>query len=83
MMLHYINKVAERTQQRMEKEGGNLKDILADELMKEAQKKSRKLTDQSKASDNEYLFNSIIAPREDIDNGEIYNRGTGETIREL
>lgn len=82
-MLHYINKVAERTQQRMEKEGGNLKSILADELMKEAQKKSRKLTDQSKASDHKNIFETIIAPGEDIDNGEIYNRGTGETIRDL
>lgn len=69
-MLHYINKVAERTQQRMEKEGGNLKDILADELMKEAQKKSRKLTDQSKESDHKNIFETIIAPGQDIDNNQ-------------
>lgn len=69
MMLHYINKVAERTQQRMEKEGGNLKDILADELMKEAQKKSHKANLAVKQCDqSKNIFETIIAPGEDIDN---------------
>lgn len=87
MMLQIINEVAkvatEKAMERSSHEDKDLSTLLTEELIKEAQKKSRKLTDQSKASDNEYLFNSIIAPREDIDNGEIYNRGTGETIREL
>lgn len=82
-MIELINDVAKRTQLRYEKEGGNLKDILAEELTKEAQKKSRKLTDQSKASDHENLFNSIIHQGEDIDNNQVFNVETGKTIRDL
>lgn len=68
-MIELINDVAKRTQLRYEKEGGNLKDILAEELTKEAQKKSRKLTDQSKASDlNKNSIDDIVPPGTDLDN---------------
>ena len=65
--------------QRETSRGMALKEAVAKILEEE----SRKLTDQSKASDLENKFNSIIAPGEDIDNGEIYDRKTGETVRDL
>lgn len=88
MMLKIINDIAKevaiKTQERLRTEGGDLQTIIAEELLNETQKKSRKLTDQSKASDhNKNNFENIIAPGEGIDNGEIYNKHTGETIRDL
>jgi len=51
MMLKIINDIAKevaiRTQERFKNEGGELQTIITEELLKEAQKKSRKLTDQS------------------------------------
>lgn len=71
-MIELINDVAKRTQLRYEKEGGNLKDILAEELTKEAQKKSRKLTDQSKASDlNKNSIDDIVSLGTDLDNNQV------------
>lgn len=40
-------------------------------------------SDQTKSNNHTQLFNNIIAPSEDVDNGEIYNKHTGETIRDL
>lgn len=87
-MLKIINDIAKevaiRTQERFKNEGGELQTIITEELLKEAQKNSRKFTDQSKASDhNKNNFETIIAPGEGIDNGEIYNEDTEETIRDL
>lgn len=71
-MIELINDVAKRTQLRYEKEGGNLKDILAEELLRESQKKSRKLTDQSKASDlNKNSIEDIVPPGTDLDNNQV------------
>ena len=71
-MLQIINEVAkvaaEKAIERSKHEEKSLSTLLSEELTKEAQKKSRKLTDQSKASDNKNNFETIIAPREDIDN---------------
>jgi|GEM_PF-1269162 len=88
MMLKIINDIAKevaiKTQERLRTEGGDLQTIISEELVNEVQKKSRKLTDQSKASDlNKNNFETIIAPGEGIDNGEIYNEDTGVTIRDL
>lgn len=87
-MLKIINDIAKevamKTQERLRTEGGHLQTIISEELLNEIQKKSRKLTDQSKASDhNKNNFETIIALGEGIDNGEIYNEDTGDTIRDL
>ncbi len=56
MMLKIINDIAKevamKTQERLKTEGGDLQTIISEELLNEVQKKSRKLTDQSKASDH-------------------------------
>lgn len=71
-MLQIINEVAkvatEKAMKRSAHEDKDLSTLLTEELIKEAQKKSRKLTDQSKASDHKNIFETIIAPGEDIDN---------------
>ena len=87
-MLKIINDIAKnvaiRTQERLKNEGGELQTIITEELLNEAQKKSRKLTDQSEASDHtKNNFETIIAPGVGIDNNEIYNEHTEETIRDL
>lgn len=88
MMLQIINEVAkvaaEKAVERSKHEEKSLSTLLSEELTKEAQKKSRKLTDQSKASDlNKNIFETIIAPGEGIDNNQVFNVSTGETVREL
>jgi len=56
MMLKIMNDIAKevamKTQERLKIEGGDLQTIISEELLNEVQKKSRKLTDQSKASDH-------------------------------
>lgn len=51
--------------------------------VKETYEKARSLTDQSIENEHEQSFNDIIAENEDIDNGDIYNLETGQTVREL
>ena len=34
-------------------------------------------------SNHENNYNSILAPNEDIDNGQVYSEVTGETLRDL
>jgi hypothetical protein len=87
MMLKIINDIAKdvaiKTQERLKNEGGELQTIITEELLKEVQKKSHNANLQVKQSDHTQLFNNIIAPGEGIDNNEIYNEDTGETIRDL
>ena len=45
--------------------------------------KNRSLTDQSIGNEDTKTFNTIIADKEDLDNGEVYDINTGQTIREL
>lgn len=40
-------------------------------------------TDQSKDNSQEIDINDIIAPGENIDNGQVYSEVTGETLRDL
>ena len=69
MMLKIINDVAKevaiRTQERLKSEEGELQTIITEEILNEAQKRSRKLTDQSKASDHNKIYNSIISSKLD------------------
>lgn len=54
--------------------------------VKKAIEKSKRMclgTDQSNQSTNETIFKNILPPKTDLDNGEVYDINTGETIREL
>lgn len=51
--------------------------------VEEMYKKAHSLTDQSIENEHEQSFNDIIAENEDIDNGEVYNIESGQTIRDL
>lgn len=46
-------------------------------------KKAQSLTDQDKGKEHPKTFNDIIPLGTDIDNGDIYNLETGQTIKEL
>lgn len=80
LILDIVNKVVPRTLDRLEKEGGMLKDILSEELKKEI---AYSLTDQSIENKQMKLLKNSIADKEDIDNGEVYNIESGQTIRDL
>lgn len=80
LILDIVNKVVPRTLDRLEKEGGILKDILSEELKKEI---AYSLTDQSIENKQIKLLENSITDKEDIDNGEVYNIESGETIRDL
>ncbi|MBS4958974.1 MAG: hypothetical protein KHZ99_18385 [Clostridium sp.] len=80
LILDIVNKVVPRILDRLEKEGGMLKDILSEELKKEI---AYSLTDQSIENKQMKLLKNSIADKEDIDNGEVYNIESGQTIRDL
>ena len=80
LILDIANKVVPRTLDRLEKEGGMLKDILSDELKKEiAQSLATKQGKEHDTKTTDY----IITDKEDIDNGEVYDIESGQTIRDL
>lgn len=80
LILDIVNKVVPRTLNRLEKEGGMLKDILSEELKKEI---AHSLTDQSIGNKPMKPLQNIITDKEDIDNNEIYDIESGQTIRDL
>ena len=81
LILDIVNKVVPRTLDRLEKEGGMLKDILSEELEKEI---AHSLTDQSIGNKRcKNNVNNILTDKEDIDNNEIYDIESGQTIRDL
>lgn len=80
LILDIVNKVVPRTLDRLEKEGGMLKDILSEELKKEI---AHSLTDQSIGNKPMKPLQNIITDKEDIDNNEIYDIESGQTIRDL
>lgn len=80
LILDIVNKVVPRTLDRLEKEGGMLKDILSEELEKEI---AHSLTDQSIGNKPMKPLQNIITDKEDIDNNEIYDIDSVQTIREL
>lgn len=51
--------------------------------VKEIYEKAHSLTDQSIENEPMKLLNKIITDKEDIDNNEIYDIDSGQTIREL
>lgn len=80
LILDIVNKVVPRTLDRLEKEGGMLKDILSEELKKEI---AYSLTDQSIGNKPMKPLQNIITDKEDIDNNEIYDIDSVQTIRDL
>lgn len=52
-------------------------------LVAEQYKKAHNSTDQSMRNEHEQLFNDIIPPGTGLDNDEIYDIKTGQTIGEL
>lgn len=64
---------------RSDKENRPRGDVLKEELIKIAQCH----TDQDNDKEHNKISNNIIAPGENIDNGQIYSDVTGETLRDL
>lgn len=52
-------------------------------LVSEQYKKAHNSTDQSKSYELSKTINISIPPGTDLDNGEIYDKKTGETIKDL
>lgn len=61
----------------------NLNINAATRLILEQYKKTHSLTDQSIENESMKLLKNSIADKEDIDNGEVYEINTGQTIRDL
>lgn len=80
LILDIVDKVVPRVQERVSK-GEGLKKVLYEELEKEI---AQSLTDQDKRIEpNTKTTTDIIPLGTDIDNGDIYNLETGQTLREL
>ena len=45
--------------------------------------KAPRETDQDILKEHNKTFNDIITPQQDLDNGEIFDRETGRTVRDL
>lgn len=67
---------------RLYREGLSYKEAFkrATEMYKE---KALRETDQDILKEHNQTFNDIITDTEDLDNGEVFDRGTGRTIRDL
>ena len=79
LILDIVDKVVPIVQERVSK-GEELKDVLMEELEKEI---ARNSTDQGESYEHDITFDNIIPLGTDIDNGEIYDIETGETVGEL
>lgn len=74
-MEELVRTVINRAKEEARPEG----DVLIEELIKIAQCH----TDQDNDKEHNKIFNNIIAPGENIDNGQVYSEVTGETLRDL
>jgi hypothetical protein len=74
--------IAKETRRLMD-EDGTLTFTAALRQATEMYKNSCNPTGESKESNLNQINNNIIAPCEDIDNGEVFDITTGNTIREL
>jgi len=61
----------------------NLNAAAAEREVLEQYKKAQSLTDQDKGKEPMKELNNIITDSEDLDNGQVYDKLTGNTIREL
>lgn len=80
LILDIVNNVVPKVQERVSK-GEELRKVLYEELEKE---KAHSLTDQSIENERcKNNVNNILTDKEDIDNNEIYDIESGQTIRDL
>lgn len=79
-MLELAKKITKNVQERLSKLTIDkpLNVLIEEEIKRECQG-----TDQSSQDTQETIYKDIISPKYDLDNGEIYDRDTGETIRTL
>ncbi|XZH20804.1 hypothetical protein ACSW87_04850 [Clostridium perfringens] len=79
-LVKVLNNIADRVQERL----SNLTvDKPLNVLIEEEIKRECIGTDQSNQCTQEFKLNHILPPGIDLDNGEIYDIETGETIKEL
>lgn len=79
LILDMVDKVVPRVQERVSK-GEELRKVLYEELEKEI---AHSLTNQSIENESMKPLQNIITDKEDIDNNEIYDIESGQTISEL
>lgn len=79
-MLELAKKITKNVQERL----SNLTvDKPLNVLIEEEIKRECIGTDQSNQCTQETIYKDIISPKYDLDNGEIYDIETGETVKEL
>ena len=79
LILDMVDKVVPRVQERVSK-GEELRKVLYEELEKEI---AHSLTNQSIENESMKPLQNIITDKEDIDNNEIYDIDSVQTIRDL
>lgn len=79
-LMEVLQKVTDNVQERL----SNLAvDKPLNVLIEEEIKREYIGTDQSNQCTQETIYKDIISPKYDLDNGELYDRETGETVKEL
>ncbi|HBI6897938.1 TPA: hypothetical protein K8N32_001586 [Clostridium perfringens] len=79
-LMEVLQKVTDNVQERL----SNLTvDKPLNVLIEEEIKREYIGTDQSNQCTQETIYKDIISPKYDLDNGELYDRETGETVKEL
>lgn len=79
-MLELAKKITKNVQERLSK---LTIDKPLNVLIEEKTKRECIGTDQSNQCTQETIYKDIISPKYDLDNGEIYDIETGETVKEL
>ncbi|MBO3326443.1 hypothetical protein JJB63_12670 [Clostridium perfringens] len=79
-MLELAKKITKNVQERLSK---LTIDKPLNVLIEEEIKRECIGTDQSNQCTQETIYKDIISPKYDLDNGEIYDIETGETVKEL
>lgn len=78
IILDIVNKIAPIVQDRASKTGEDFNQLLIEELKKECLG-----VDQNNQSTNKIMFDDIVPLGTDLDNGELYDKITGKTIKEF
>lgn len=84
MLVMYLIRVAKNIADRVQERLSNLTvDKPLNVLIEEEIKRECIGTDQSNQCTHETIYKDIISLKYDLDNGELYDRDTGETVRTL
>lgn len=78
IILDIVNKIALIVQDRASKTGEDFNQLLIEDLKKECLG-----VDQNNQSTNKIMFDDIVPLGTDLDNGELYDKITGKTIKEF